>query len=230
MSSPYFPFHALGYRCNPFRALTDDEWAEVAVIPEDAAAPAGGSGHMQVLGRMGRGKSTLLRGLAARLGAEGRRVAYEYLPEGERRFRTEASGLNLLFLDEAQRLGPRERDRLLSLAGKDGLRLVLGSHEDFSAFFRRRGLPLTTLSLDRCSEAHFRAVLHRRLEYFALGADSRVTLAEEAVRHLWSVFGSDLRAAERVLYEVFQQLPRPVPMGVEELRERLRGVPTTRSA
>ena len=35
MRNPWFPFHSLGFRCNPFRVLTDEEWAEVAVLPEE---------------------------------------------------------------------------------------------------------------------------------------------------------------------------------------------------
>ena len=30
MTNRYFPFHALGLQCNPFRVLTNEEWAEIA--------------------------------------------------------------------------------------------------------------------------------------------------------------------------------------------------------
>src|SRR5262245_45267305 len=45
----FFPFHAIGFQCNPFRALTDEEWAAVAVLPADLQeALARGFDHLQI--------------------------------------------------------------------------------------------------------------------------------------------------------------------------------------
>ncbi|MBI3910385.1 MAG: hypothetical protein HY320_05560 [Armatimonadetes bacterium] len=205
----YFPFHALGFRCNPFRALTDEEWAEVAVLPEAIAAVlARGFVHLQILGPMGSGKTTVLLGLTTRFRQEGGRVAYEYLPDRQHRFRTRVRDLDLFLLDEAQRLSLYQRARLLSAAAKqsqEGVRLVVSSHEDLAPLFARRALPLATVRLDALTTAHLRPVLEQRLAYFALDGAPRVTFAPDAVHYLQETFGADLRAAEHFLYEVFQR-------------------------
>src|SRR5262249_26539331 len=111
----YFPFHALGFRSNPFRALTDEEWAEIVVLPPELAAAAAEAeargGHLQILGDRGRGKTSALLGLAAAQRQAGKRAAYEYLPEGRDSFRTALAGLDVFLLDEAQRLNGAEQRR-----------------------------------------------------------------------------------------------------------------------
>jgi hypothetical protein len=216
-ASPFFPFHALGFRCNPFRVLSDEEWAEVAVLPGPIAALFdGGFTHLQVIGEAGRGKSTALVALAERFRQQGQRVHHEYLPEGTRRFRTPTDGIDLFCLDEAQRLLRGERRRLLGLAER-GTRLVLSSHEDLAPLFARRRLPLTTVRLDDEPDVHFRAVLERRLDYFALAGAERVTFAPDALAALRRRFGTDLRAAERWLYELFQRLDSPRPLTLRDV-------------
>jgi hypothetical protein len=204
MRDPYFPFHALNLRSNPFRALTDEEWAEVVVLPPGLAEAEATGQHLQVLGELGRGKTSALLGLAAEWRGAGRRAAYEYLPEGARAFKTPVRGLEVFALDEAQRLSRRERERLWR-AAKAGLRLALGSHEDFAAAFTARGLPLRTVRLDEPDAAHLGRILARRLEYFALDpARPGMTISDGAVAALHAAYGSNRRAIERCLYEVFQ--------------------------
>ncbi len=223
MAGPYFPFHALGFKSNPFRALADDEWAEVAVLPDAVLSIlASGFAHLQVLGEMGHGKTTILLGLAARFRREGKRVTYEYLPEGQCEFHTGLDGLDVFLLDEAQRLTVNERGRLTStaqLAG-GGLHLVLGSHDDVTPLFASRGLLLATVHLDDAdSISHLSAVLARRLDYFALAQESPgATLTLDAVHYLHETFGGNLRAAQYFLYEVFQRLKHQGAITAEHLR------------
>ncbi len=217
MINPYFPFHALGFQCNPFRVLTDDEWADIAVLPDAVElVVTPGFVHLQVLGALGHGKTTTLLGLAARFRREGKRVAYEYLPEGQSQFHTGLSGLDVFLLDETQRLSRSERDRLLSAAPtlpkvsnlREGLQLVVSSHDDLALLFAKRGLSLTTAHLDKAaSPDHLSAVLERRLSYFALDKNAPgVTLTSDAVRYLHEAFGGNLRAMQYFLYEVFQRI------------------------
>lgn len=206
MRGSYFPFHALNLRSNPFRALTDDEWADIVVLPPALAAADLTGRHLQVLGELGRGKTSALLGLAARHRLAGRRVAYEYLPEGQRRFHTPLTSLQVFALDEAQRLTPRERARLWR-AAQSGLRLLLGSHEDLSPAFAAHHLSFDTVTLDPPDAAHLARLLIRRVQYFTLDPSRpAVTLAPDAVAALHTRFGSNRRAIERCLYEVFQQL------------------------
>ena len=218
MRDPYFPFHALGFHSNPFRALDDDEWAAIVLLPPALAEAAARGGHLQVLGERGRGKTSALLGLAAQWRSAGQRAAYEYLPEGRDGFKTVLAGLEVFLLDEAQRLRGGERRRLLRAAA-GGLRLVLGSHDDLTPLFARAGLPLASVRLEAGDTAHLAALLARRLDYSALQpGQPGVTFEAGAVAFLASIFGSDLRAMERFLYEVFQDLEAPGTLTAEELR------------
>ena len=218
-NNPYFPFHALGFRCNPFRAVTDAEWVSVAILPDSVAEIiAKGFVHLQIIGEKGYGKTTTLLALAAQFKREGKRIAYEHIEEGRRQFTTEIGGLDVFLLDEAQRLSERERERLLAALSEngDGLHAVLGSHDDLTPLFARRGLPLTTVHHDTAPLAHLNVVIQRRLAYFALsGGAPGVTLSPEAVRYLHETFGGDIRAMEMLLYEVFQRLREKGEITVE---------------
>jgi hypothetical protein len=219
----YFPFHAIGFKCNPFRALTDDEWPAVAVLPLALqAALSRGVANLQILGPLGHGKTTALLAVADRLRAAGNRAAYEYLPDGQSRFITQAAGPGYFLLDEAQRLSGRERQRLVRLPG---IHFVLGSHEDFSPLFAARRLALTTIRIDN-DEDHLAALLERRLAYFALDGVPAITFDASAVRFLHRMFGGNVRAAQHFLYEVFQRFP---PAGAITAA-RLQDDPAFRSA
>ena len=208
--SGYFPFHALGLQCNPFRALTDAEWGDLALLPDELLAidPAW---HVQILGERGHGKTSLLMGLAARSRRQGVACAYEYLAAGEDRYQTPLAGLALFLLDEAQRLNRRERGRLLAelLTPRPAPRLIFTSHADLTARFAGRRLNLATLRLAASSADHLRAVVERRLAYFALPGGPGITLAPDALAYLHRQFGGDLRAAEHLLYEACQRLSGP---------------------
>jgi hypothetical protein len=221
MISRYFPSYALGFHCNPFRALTNAEWAEVAVLPEPVTSSINCSfTHLQILGAMGSGKTTTLLGLTAKLAQTGTRAAYEYLPNGQHHFGTNVSSLEILLLDEAQRLSPRERHRLLATVARSAgnLRLVLSSHEDLTPLFAQRALALTTVRYDAITENHLRAIITRRLAYFALTDVPSVTVAPDALSYLWQTYRVNLRAVEHLLYEVFQRLQQTGPITVEHLQ------------
>jgi hypothetical protein len=202
----YFPFRTVGYQCNPFRALTVDEEATLAVLPPQVLdAYTQSSTHLQIMGEKGRGKSATLHGLAARAEESGLRVAYEYLPEGQKRFLTDLHGLDLFVLDEAQRLSRSERARLL----ESPPHLIVSSHADLSADFRRHHLPLRSIRLGNLGPGHVRAVLDGRLDHFALGDRPRAALSEDAYAWLTATFGDDLRSTITLLYEAFQSLDGP---------------------
>jgi hypothetical protein len=211
----FFPFYAIGFKCNPFRALTDDEWAAVAVLRLALQARlAHGFEHLQLLGPLGHGKTSGLLALAAHLRRAKQRVAYEYLAEGQSRFVTRTPAVDYFLLDEAQRLSGRERDRLLRLPG---VHFVLGSHEDLSPLFAARRLALATIRIDN-DEDHLRTILERRLAYFAHDGAPTITFDAAAVRFLHQTFGGNLRAAQYFLYEVFQRFPPPGAISADRLR------------
>jgi hypothetical protein len=207
----HFPFREVGLRCNPFRRLTDEEWAAVAVVPSNLLDALEGAAHLQILGGAGRGKTTCLLGLVARLADEGKRTAYEYLAARENRFRTGLEDLDVFLLDEAQRLTRRERIRLLAQerVRRRELRLVVATHEDLASPFARQRLPLVTVSLDSVTAAHVAAVVNHRIGYFSLDDPPAVALSADAVRHLCNMFDSNLRLIDGFLYEFFQTAVRP---------------------
>ena len=213
----YFPFHALGLQCNPFRALTDEEWGEIALLPEELLTldPAA---HVQVLGERGHGKTSLLMGLAALGRRQRKKTAYEYLPAGQNKFTTRLAGLDLFLLDEAQRLGRGEWGRLLAGAlAASAPRLVVSSHEDVAPLFASHHLDLRTIHLTAASVDLLRAVVQRRLTYFALPGGPGIAITSEAIDYLHQRFGGNLRAAEHLLYEVCQHLPGPGEITAEHL-------------
>jgi hypothetical protein len=204
-----FPFHPLGYRQNPFGALTEAEWAAIGVLPPPVAAALAKERHLQLLGPKGSGKTSALLTAAARLRRAGNSVVFAHLAEGERRYQVDLEDADVFCLDEAQRLAWWARLRLLAGVrwGKRPLRLIISSHRDLSPAFRRWGLPLSSFSLPALVDvAHWQAVLARRLDYFARPEATPVRLTPEATNWLHEQFGADLRGGEWFLYEVWQQL------------------------
>lgn len=207
---PYFFHHTLGFRRNPFGALTDEEWVAVAVLPPTVLALLSpGYGPVQLLGPMGSGKSTMLLKLADQFSRVGSRTAYEYLAAGEHRIKTETADLDVFLLDEAQRLSLRARRQLLKLVGSKNsprFRLIFSSHKDLTPYFHWRKLPLVTLRLENTiTRSQYSQMLARRLDYFALPDRVHTTLAPDAIHWLYDNFAPNLRAAEYFLYEVWQQ-------------------------
>lgn len=217
----YFPFQSLGFRCNPFRALTYEEWAALAVLSEDLQRILDrGFMHLQILGEKGTGKTTHLLALKSLLDMQGWYTAYEYLPEGHSSFLNIPSGLDYFILDEIQRLSPRQLYRLLAFTGvksswwrifnRDNtagsisdLHLVLGSHKDLTPLFSRHGLALQTLTI-RNNTRHLGQVLQKRLSYFSLTPNPSIYLDESAVEWFFKNFNGDYRAVLDCLYDIFQ--------------------------
>jgi chromosomal replication initiation ATPase DnaA len=156
---------------------------------------------LQILGDKGHGKTTTLLALTERFKQQGRRVTYEHLEVEADHFTTALEGLDGFVLDEAQRLTAGERQRLL----RAGLgRLVLAGHEDLTPLFTKFNLALTTVRFDTTTLAHLRAVVARRLEFFAMPeANGWVTVSAEALTYLYKTFGADVRRSEQALYEAF---------------------------
>lgn len=201
----HFPFHQIGFRCNPFRVLTDEEWVAVTVIPPALENIINTPNHLQLLGEMGHGKSTTLLALQARLVTIEQPVVLEYLPRGQHHLKTSFRDLTIFIVDEAQRLWPWEWMRLLVWVQKGGHRLVIGSHADMQWLFQLAGMPLETCSLDY--SAYLPEILERRLSFFALEDPCPTYFTPDAIEFLQGRFGANLRAIQYFLYEVFQRLP-----------------------
>jgi hypothetical protein len=217
MPQRFFPFHDVGLQANPFRTLTHDEWLTVTVMPREISQLLESEiGHLQFRGQKGCGKTTVLYSIEAHLRRAGRRVAYERVAEDADRFSKPIEGLEFFLLDEAQRLSPAERDRLLAVAR--GLCLIIGNHEDFTRQFYRRDLSLVTINLEGIIFTELAAILERRLAYFSLTGSPGYAFSASAVTFLTRRYSPDLRSAELFLYEYFQQLPPPGEINEHQLK------------
>ncbi|RMG76082.1 MAG: hypothetical protein D6711_04995 [Chloroflexi bacterium] len=203
MLTNYNRFTRLGLKMNPFGTLTHQDWLNITIIPPRLEALlAQGAQNIQLLGDKGRGKSTLLRAIVHYLKGQGDRIAYEYLPVGQRRFYTQLSHLDTFALDEAQRLWWHERARLRLYTRHK--RLLLGSHVDYSRWF-----PLYTLHVAELTDLeHVRRILTRRIAYFSLDTPL-IHLTDDAIESLWIHFQDDLRSMDAFLYDVFQRIDAP---------------------
>lgn len=218
----FFQHKQLGYKQNPFGALSQDDWQQTAFLPAEVLSCFSESkAHIQLLGAEGSGKSSTLHRMIELLVARGLSVAYEYIPEGQTFFNTELAELDVFVLDEAQRLNWWWRRKWLGWVGADRSRRTLfGSHENLMPFFERKGLSVCSFAVDGLvSVLHYEQWIERRLAFFALADGERARFSPDAVVSLYELFGADMRAAEYFLYEVFQDLETAVLITPELLNQ-----------
>lgn len=209
---PFFPHKKLGFQRNPFSALAKQEWCDTAFLPSQLSYNfLESQSHLQLIGQVGSGKSSLLHYGAAILQTNGLRVRYEYIPEGQRRFLSDLGEVDLFLLDEAQRLSWWEKRRWLRWAALPRKRTLFATHQDLSGWFGKRGLILTLFDVETAvSPQTYAQWLNTRLNYFALTQPPAVQFTPESSQFLFETFGADIRAAEYFLYEVFQDLETAV--------------------
>jgi hypothetical protein len=204
----YFPSWRMGYRSNPFRSLTPQEWSDLAMLPEglssliDSPPPL-----LQILGAQGAGKTSVLLALERTLHDQGWYVTYEYLPPGSNQVQSDLTQLQVYLLDEAQRLSPRATQRLFArmhpIRGT-ARHLVFSTHEDLSRYTAKMGLPMETFHLGQHSRNFTLSLIERRLGYFERSGFRGTRIVPDALDLLISACGSDLRKLEGLLYEVYQ--------------------------
>lgn len=225
MTNRYFPFHDLGFCCNPFRALTREEWSQIAVVPKAIEeALEGDFSHLQIIGDQGSGKTSALLALKKRFEDQGHRVQYCYLPPERKRATRKWREVKILLIDEMQRLSQNQRLRVvnkIASSHENGPRLIFSSHEDLGPVFERLHRPLQTIELRHHEAAFVRKIIERRLQFFSEGDRSKASLTDEAYALLSEIFANDLRSLEDILYEIFQQQQFESEITVEELRRAM---------
>jgi hypothetical protein len=224
----YFPSWCMGYRSNPFRSLTPQEWRDLAMLPEglssmiDSPPPL-----LQILGAQGAGKTSTLLALERTFHDRGWLVTYEYLPPGSNQVRSDLTQLQVYLLDEAQRLSPRAVQRLFARSyptSSSGLHLVLSTHEDLSTYTAKMGLPLETFRLGQHSRNFTLSLIERRLTYFERPGFRGTRIAPDALDLVISTCGTDLRKLEGLLYEVYQRWDAEGPIEAGYIKAILRSL------
>ena len=195
----WLPFAQLNLARNPFGELTREDRVAAALVDVERWAKwlaPGGRRALQVIGDSGRGKTTHLLSLAARLpGAHyvhwRPRESWPHLPDSP-----------VLLIDEAQRLPWNVRRRLFSR----GKPLVLGTHRDLARPLKRRGYEVATCRPgNQANGEHIRAVMNRRIELARLAAGPTPRLSQRDADVLAQKFGDNVRAIESFLYEQVQR-------------------------
>ncbi len=204
----YFPSWRLGYRCNPFRALTREEWQDLALLPTALRNQLNDwPPIVQVIGDQGRGKTSILLAIKRHLLLQDINVAYEYLPPGKKRNREKLRNIQVYLLDEAQRLGSRRWRQLIRQVTHPETypsQIIFSSHVDLLEMNVTTNQGIHTIHLDTPSRGFVKAMIKRRLEYFELQGRRGVQLSSEANDLLLAHCSSDLRLLERILYEIYQ--------------------------
>lgn len=217
MTNKYFPFHAIGLQCNPFRTLTEDEWSELVVLPADCLSLLKDSeDHVQVIGDAGWGKSSMLRGIRRWCSERGIGVGFEYLPFGVNSFQSEPHTYEVFLLDEAQRLHRKELQRFLH-AGDTGTRLIWSSHKDLVDPPIPPQMGIVSLHLDGYTQKDLARILKTRIEAFTLEGRPLIAFSRSSLEFLERRHGANLRGMFEFLYEFFQTIPSMKIISAEEL-------------
>ena len=218
----YFPCWRLGYRCNPFRALTREEWSDLALLPRGLPENLEDLPTLtQLFGEQGRGKTSALLALKREFHQQGKHAIYEYLPPGSRRYMHAMAKDQVLLLDEIQRLSPRWLNKLLGeLCPLTELQpqLIVSSHLDITQAVSARGIDALSISLEKPSSQFIREMVENRLIYFSRPGQEGVRLTVDALEYVIGYCASNLRLLEKLLYETYQTWESERPIEVAHIQ------------
>lgn len=227
LSGRYFPFERFDLAGNPFRALTEDEWAALTWLhPVILSALEQPLPILQIRGESGRGKSSTLLAVKRELLARGRDPHYLYLPPGVYRLKRDQQLGDPLLLDEIERLPIRVRRRVFQRTLQSEGRLpglVFSSHEDLTQEIERiQPAAVISVKLPPVTRQQLMDLLHHRIRAASPSGDLPIWFATDAVSLLIELYGDDLRRIERMVYEVFQRLEEPGEIKRDALIDLLR--------
>ena len=188
----------LNLKINPFGELNREQRARVAVVDieglRDALMEPGTA--IQFEGNHGHGKSTHLLALHALL------PQYPYTQihtDDKPRFTRE----DVQFVDSIEHLSRWKRRRLYRRSGS----ISFTSHSDLSVELEEAGYNVISRHIAQRCPARLTELLNRRIRFARRDKNVPVPLIREATAtQLISRFGTDIRAMENHLYEVFQDL------------------------
>ncbi len=197
-ATPLLPYVHLNLRWNPFGELTTEEWTSLAVVDIDEVVQSLSQPKtaVQYIGDKGYGKTTHLLALRARFPSSG----YVHIPEGETR--PVPSGSPLL-IDEAQRLTWRQRRMVF---GAD-IPLVLGTHRDFTGALRRAGREVTTIHVERNTNAErLHRIVNARIQAARRSPGPVPSVSRQTVGKMLDEYGPNIRRIVQSLYVSVQEM------------------------
>ncbi len=191
---PTRAFAHVNLRCNPFCEVLLEQLADLAVeIPEFDARP---KTALLILGEKGRGKTTHLQ----KLWQQHPEAPYLHLPEMGRQPRIPRA--ELIFLDEAQRLGRLTR----LLVWQRAKTWVIASHENHKLELERAGFNVQILHLTGLTLDKLETIIEKRLEWARRSSGEIPRLSKAQLEQLLHQFGDDLRGIQGALYDAYQQM------------------------
>lgn len=219
-------FARMGLTGNPFQILPRDALAQVYVAPEDLCASANALVHssapvIQIIAQRGWGKSMVLAAVTAQLAAMHAPCNYLYCPpDGSARFTVPDDAVEVVLLDEAQRLRPRCLRRARDWQQRSGGRIIAATHEDLRSRF---GPQTQTVTLPRADAVMIEKLFAKRVE--AAGGDpALIRLTDPATSWLAEQADGNLRWVEMLCYEAFQSVEPAAALSIDvPLLEQLRG-------
>ena len=190
------PYAHLNLRWNPFGEPSREDRAELAVVELPDLAPGDA---LQFLGESGRGKSTHLLALLARHSG----AFYEHVPEERDRLSGSPALDGVVLIDEAQRLRPRLRRRLLRSART----IAWSSHGDIAADADPRRV--RTIRVGGLTAERLGAIVERRVEWARRGPGPVPVVPLRSLSALVARHGDDVRAIEGELYHRIHSMGTP---------------------
>ncbi len=194
------PFAHLNLRFNPFGELEPQTRAELAVVSLEELPRQLQQQRVAVefVGPHGHGKSTHLLALHA-LFAEAPYLKLH--PDSI----LDIADVPLLFVDSIEHL-PRRRRRRLYRRTKT---LALTTHDSLQAELQSAGYTVCTRIIDSTGASTITELVRRRIEHARRSPGPVPDVDAASIGRLKSRFGSDIRAIENYLYDIFQTLDRP---------------------
>lgn len=195
------PFAHLNLRRNPFGELPLTDRGKMAVpsinLESIIAQLEKPRFAVQFLGDKGRGKTTHLLALRVHF------PEAPYIHIGEQEPVPRIPRVPLVFLDEMQRIPPRQRKRLF----KRNTSWVIGTHEDHQVEMERAGLEVHMHRFCGLDVEQLVTLANRRISMVVRDIEQPVPVLDaSSAQRLIRLYSDDVRAIEGHLYDVFQNM------------------------
>jgi len=198
------PFAKLHLGRNPFGALPEEDRGRLIVPVLELAELAGWIQHprraVEFIGDCGRGKSAHLHALRHELRLRGTRHPITHLRPAEPARAKLIPAATVVLVDESQMLSTKERRRLFRRPVSFGL----GTHESHATELAKLGIECRSVDIRSPDLSTLREIVRRRVEWAKWGEGEPPRVSDVTLDALHQAYGTDLRAIEGALYDIYQ--------------------------